>query len=268
MGGWRSGRREERSMSEDDQDNSAPQKMSLLTHLEALRKVIMVCVIAILVTSVVAFAYVDVFLAVVVKPATDLHIKLIYTGVTEGIFFKLHIALVFGAMAASPILLWQFWRFLVPALYPTERRYITRLVPISILLFLGGVVFAYFTVLHFMLIFLKNVSSEFTAMITISNYLSFTEHLLIPFGLLFEYPLLIYFLSKIGVITPELLVRYRKYSIVGVFIIAAILTPSPDPLTMLIVACPMLILYETGIIVARIVFRKKRLQIKLADERG
>ena len=221
-----------------------------------------------LVTSVAAFAYVDIFLDIVVKPATDLHIKLIYTGVTEGIFFKLHIALVFGAMAASPILLWQFWRFLVPALYPNERRYIARLVPISIVLFLGGVVFAYFTVLRFLLAFLVRVSSEFTGLITISNYLSFTEHLLIPFGLLFEYPLLVYFLAKIGILTPELLVRYRKYSIVGVFIIAAILTPSPDPLTMLIVASPMLILYEAGIIVARIVFRKKRIQInELADER-
>ncbi len=256
-------------MSQDDQDNSAPKRMSLLDHLQALRDVIMICVIAVLVTSVAAFAYVDLFLSIVVKPATDLHIKLIYTGVTEGIFFKLHIALVFGAMAASPILLWQFWRFLVPALYPTERRYIARLVPISIVLFLGGVVFAYFTVLRFMLTFLTRISSEFTGLITISNYLAFVEHLLIPFGLLFEYPLLVYFLSKIGILTPELLVRYRKYSIVGVFILAAILTPSPDPLTMLVVACPMLILYEAGIIVARIVFRKKRIDLqKLADERG
>ncbi len=141
-------------MSQDDQGDPAPQKMSLLNHLEELRKVIMVCVIAILVTSVAAFAYVDKFLDIVLKPVTDLHIKLIYTGVTEGIFFKLHIALVFGAMAASPILLWQFWRFLVPALYPKERKYIARLVPISIVLFLGGVVFAYFTVLRFLLAFL------------------------------------------------------------------------------------------------------------------
>jgi sec-independent protein translocase protein TatC len=254
-------------MSEDDQGKAFPHKMSLLGHLEALRKLIMVCVITVLVTSVVAFAYVDAFLAIVVKPATDLHIKLIYTGVTEGIFFKLHIALVFGAMAASPVLLWQFWRFLVPALYPTERKYIVRLVPISIVLFLGGIVFAYYTVLHFLLEFLVKVSSEFTGLITISNYLSFTEHLLIPFGLLFEYPLLVYFLAKIGILTPELLVRYRKYSIVGIFVLAAILTPSPDPLTMLIVACPMLILYEAGIIVARIVYRKKRVKLNdLADQ--
>jgi sec-independent protein translocase protein TatC len=125
-------------------------------------------------------------------------------------------------------------------------------------------------VLRFLLAFLVRVSSEFTGLITISNYLSFTEHLLIPFGLLFEYPLLVYFLAKIGILTPELLVRYRKYSIVGIFILAAILTPSPDPLTMLIVASPMLILYEVGIIVARIVFRKKkRARInELADERG
>jgi sec-independent protein translocase protein TatC len=256
-------------MSEDDQGNSAPQKTTLLSHLEALRKLIVVCVIAILVTSVVAFVYVDTFLFIVLKPANDLHLKLIYTGVTEGIFFKLHIALVFGTMAASPILLWQFWRFLVPALYPTERRYITRLVPISIVLFLGGVVAAYFTILPFLLEFLIKYSSEFTALITISNYLSFTEHLLIPFGLLFEYPLLVYFLAKIGILTPKVLVKYRKYSIVGIVIVASILTPSPDPFSTIIVAAPMLILYEVGIMVAKIVYRKRQVRLdELADERG
>jgi len=256
-------------MSQDDQGNSAPQKMPLLSHLEVLRKLIMVSVIAILVTSVVAFTYIDTFLFIILKPANDLHLKLVYTGVTEGIFFKLHIALVFGTMAASPILLWQFWRFLVPAMYPNERRYIARLVPISIVLFLGGVVSAYFTVLPFLLEFLIKYSSEFTALITITNYLSFTENLLIPFGLLFEYPLLVYFLAKMGILTPKVLVKYRKYAIVAIVIVASILTPSPDPFSTIIVAAPMLILYEVGIIVARIVFRKKRIQLnKLADERG
>ncbi len=254
---------------EETKQEPLPERMSLLQHLEELRKVISVSVIAVLITSVAAFAFVDKFLAIVIKPANDANLKLIYTGVTEGIFFKLHIALVFGTLAASPILLWQFWRYLVPALYPNERRYIARLVPISIVLFLGGVVFAYFTVLRFMLVFLQRISSEFTGLITISNYLSFTEHLLIPFGLLFEYPLLVYFLAQIGVLTSELLVRYRKYSIVGVFIIAAILTPSPDPLTMLVVASPMLVLYEVGVIVAKIVGRKKRIKFnELASERG
>jgi sec-independent protein translocase protein TatC len=254
-------------MSEDDQGNDFPHKMSLLGHLEALRKLIVVCVIAILITSVAAFAYVDTFLFVVLKPANDLHLKLVYTGVTEGIFFKLHIALVFGTMVASPILLWQFWRFLVPALYPTERKYITRLVPISIVLFLGGIVSAYFTILPFLLKFLIRYSSEFTALITISNYLSFTEHLLIPFGLLFEYPLLVYFLAKIGILTPKVLVKYRKYAIVAIVIVASILTPSPDPFSTIIVAVPMLVLYEVGILVARVVYRKKRAKFdELADQ--
>jgi sec-independent protein translocase protein TatC len=257
-------------MSQDDQiDSSTSGKMSLLNHLQALRKVIMVSVIAVLVTSVAAFSFVDPLLSIVLKPANDAHIRLVYTGVTEGIFFKLHIALVFGAMAASPILLWQFWRFLVPALYPKERGYIARLVPVSIVLFAGGVVFGYYTVLRIMLIFLIRFSSEFQELITISNYLSFTEHLLIPFGLLFEYPLLVYFLAKIGILTPEKLVQYRKYSIVGIVIIAAILTPSPDPFSTIIVAVPMLILYEVGVIVSRVVFRKKRLKLnELAGEQG
>jgi sec-independent protein translocase protein TatC len=255
-----------RERSNDD----APEKTPLLTHLEALRKVIMVSVIAILVTSVAAFALVDPLLSIVLRPANDAHIRLVYTGVTEGIFFKLHVALVFGAVAASPILLWQFWRFLVPALYPNERRYIARLVPLSIILFMGGVVFGYLTVLPILLFFLIKFSSEFQELITISNYLTFTEHLLIPFGLLFEYPLLVYFLAKIGILTPEKLVKYRKYAIVGIVIVASILTPSPDPFSTLLVAVPMLVLYEVGILVSRIVFRKKkRLELqKLAEEQG
>jgi len=254
---------------EETQQEQSHGRMSILQHLEELRKVIQVSVIAVLITSVVAFAFVDKLLAIVIQPALDAKIKLAVIGVTEGIFFKLHIALVFGALAASPILLWQFWRYLVPALYPNERRYIARLVPISVVLFVGGVVFAYFTVLRFMLIFLTRFSSEFSQMITISNYLAFTEHLLIPFGLLFEYPLLVYFMASIGWLSPDVLVRYRKYSIVGVFVIAAILTPSPDPLTMLIVASPMLVLYEVGVIVARVVARKRRIRLQeLASQGG
>ncbi len=248
-------------------NDEASGKMPLLAHLEVLRRVIVVSVITILITSVLTFSFVNKLLFVVLKPASDAHIRLVYTGVTEGIFFKMHVALVFGAVAASPVVLWQLWNFLMPAFYPNERKYITSLIPISISLFVGGVVFGYFTVLPVLLYFLIKFSSGFQALITISNYLSFTEHLLIPFGLLFEYPLLVYFLTKIRILTVEKLVKYRKYAIVGIVIVASILTPTPDPFSTLLVAVPMVILYEVGVIVARVVVRKKRIRIEvLADE--
>lgn len=256
-------------MSQSDKGDSVSPRMPLLAHLQEFRKVVVVSVIAIVVTSVASFAYVDKFLAIILKPLTDLGITPSFIGVTEGMFFKFHVALLGGLVAASPILLWQFWRFLVPALYPNERGYIAKLVPISIVLFAGGVTFAYFTVLRFMTFFLIKFASEFHPLITVSNYLSFALGLVIPFGLIFEYPLLVYFLTKIGILRPELLIKYRKYSIVGVFIMAAILTPSPDPFTQILVASPMLILYEVGIIVAKIVARQRRLRLnELAEEQS
>lgn len=256
-------------MSTKDNGGTAQEKAPLMQHLADLRKVITVSVIAILVISVASFAYVDKFLVIILKPLTDLGIKPIFTGVTEGMFFKFHVALLVGLVVSSPILLWQFWRFLVPALYPNERGYIARLVPISIILFAGGVTFAYFTVLRFMTFFLIKFASEFTPLINVSNYLSFVLGLVIPFGLIFEYPLLVYFLSKIGILKHEILIKYRKYSIVAVFIIAAILTPSPDPFTQILVASPMLILYEVGIVVARIVGRQRSIRLdKVAEEQS
>lgn len=255
-------------MSQNVKGDSDTERMPLLTHLQDLRRVIVVCVFAMLGASVVSFVFVDKFLYIVLKPINDLGMTLIYTGVAEGLFFKFHVSLMAGLVAASPVLLWQLWRFLVPALYPAERGYIARLVPVSVLLFFGGVAFSYFTVLHFMTFFLIRTAPEFTAMITVSNYLSFALGVVIPFGVLFEYPLVVYFLTKIGVIKAEHLVKYRKYAIVAAFIIAAILTPSPDPFTQILVAIPMLFLYEAGVLVARIVDRKKkRLELnELASE--
>jgi sec-independent protein translocase protein TatC len=254
-------------MPQNDKGDSDTERMPLLTHLQDLRRVVVACVLSMLAASVVSFVFVDKFLYIVLKPINDLGMTLVYTGVTEGLFFKFHVSLLAGLVAASPVLLWQLWRFLVPALYPTERGYVARLVPVSVLLFFGGVAFAYFTVLHFMTYFLIRTAPEFNAMITVSSYLSFALGVVIPFGVIFEFPLVVYFLAKIGVLKAEHLVKYRKYSIVAAFIIAAILTPSPDPFTQILVAVPMLFLYEAGVIVARIVGRNRRLKLnELASE--
>ncbi|MDH7576326.1 MAG: twin-arginine translocase subunit TatC [Bacillota bacterium] len=243
--------------------------MPLLKHLEELRKVIIVSLVAIGVASIGALFFVDQILAILTKPVRDLGHAIVFTAMTEGIFTKFKVALLAGAVFASPVVLWQFWRFFVPALYPHEKKYVLRLVPVSILLFAGGVVFAYFAVFPLAVFFLIKLAGGFEPMLTISRYFSFTLTFLIPFGLIFEFPLIIYFLSLIGVVTPEWLVRNRKYSIVSTFILAAILTPGPDPLSQSIMAAPMLIFYEIGILVAKVVARKKRARFnELASEEG
>lgn len=252
-------------------DNGAPDKdkqtMGILRHLEDLRKVIIISLIAIVVASIISFAFIEQIVAIITKPLAEQGIKPVYTAITEGIFTYFKIALITGTVFASPVLLWQLWRFIVPALYPHEKKYLYRLVPISIILFIGGVVFAYYTVFPIAVYVLIKLASEFDPMLTISKYLSFTLAFMIPFGLIFELPLVVYFLTSIGVVTPEWLVRNRKYAIVITFILAAILTPGPDPISQLIMAAPMIILYEAGIIVAKIVTKKKDAKFrKLAGE--
>lgn len=252
-------------------NTGAPDKdikaMGILQHLEELRKVIIISLIAIAVASMISFTFIEQIVGIITKPLSAQGIKPVYTAITEGIFTYFKIALITGTLFAAPVLLWQLWRFIVPALYPHERKYLYKLVPISIILFVGGVVFAYYTVFPLAVFVLIKLASEFEPMLTISKYLSFTLTFLIPFGLVFEFPLVIYFLTSIGVVTPEWLIRNRKYAIVLTFILAAVLTPGPDPISQLIMAAPMIILYEAGIIVAKVVIKKKNAKFKkLAGE--
>lgn len=252
--------------------NGAPEKeetMSLVQHLEEFRRVIIISLLAIGIASIVSFFFIEQILKIITRPLDAQGIKLVYTAITEGIFVKFKIALIAGAIFAAPVVLWQGWRFVVPALYPHEKRYLCRLLPASVILFVAGVVFAYFAVFPVAIYVLINLASEFDPMLTISRYLSFTMTFLIPFGLIFELPLVVYFLTKVGVVTPEWLIRNRKYAVVVTFILAAMLTPGPDPLSQLIMAAPILVLYEVGIIVAKTVARKKNAKFnELAGEEG
>lgn len=249
-------------ISENEKDT-----MSLVQHLEEFRKVIIISLAAIGIASIISFCYIEQIMGIITRPLEAQGLKLVYIAVTEGIFMKFKIALIAGTVFAAPVIIWQILRFIVPALYPHEKRYLYRLVPISILLFVGGVVFAYYTIFPMAIFILIKLASEFEPMLTISKYISFTLSFLIPFGLIFEFPLVIYFLTKIGVITPDLLIRNRKYAIVISFILAAVLTPGPDPISQIIMAVPMLVLYEAGIIVSKVVAKKKAAKFeKLAGE--
>jgi sec-independent protein translocase protein TatC len=172
------------------------QAMGILQHLEELRKVIIISLIAIVVCSIISFVFVEQIVGVITKPLAVQGIKPVFTAITEGIFTYFKIALISGTILAAPVLLWQAWRFFVPALYPHEKKYIYKLVPISIILFVSGVVFAYFTIFPLAVYVLITLASEFEPMLTISKYLSFCLNFLIPFGLVFEFPLIVYFHTK------------------------------------------------------------------------
>jgi sec-independent protein translocase protein TatC len=232
--------------------------MSWITHLEELRRVIIVSVIALLVATIGCFFYSDYLLTWLQRPIATMDIKLVFIGVAEGFFAKIKIALYAGFVLSFPIITWQIWKFVLPALYPHERRHIIVLVPVSVLLFAGGVIFAFYTVLPIAIAFLLTVAGDLEPMISINHYLSFCMSFLIPFGIVFEMPVVAMFLTRIGVITPQLMASKRKYALLIMFIVGAVLTPGPDPVSQLLMAVPMYILYEVSIIVSRFIKAKKK----------
>lgn len=176
--------------------------------------------------------------------------------------FTLHItsSLVVGFILAFPYLLWEVWRFIKPALYDKEKKYSTGFVFFSSLLFIMGVLFGYFIFVPLSISFLSNyiVSDIVSNQYTLSNYISTVATLTLAAGLVFELPIVIFFLSKVGIITPGIMRRNRRYAIVIILIIAAIITPSADVLTQVVVATPLLILYEISIFVSAYVVRKNK----------
>ena len=185
------------------------------------------------------------------NPVFNLH----YIGPTEGFVAKLLIAFFFGVIIALPFLIIQIWLFIAPGLKKKERRLIILYLPILLLLFFIGIAFAYFILIPIGLYFLLNISNDLTPMITISKYISLVLSLILLFGLIFELPLVILFLTKLGIVTPVFLSKKRKYAIFFIFIIAAFLTP-PDIFTQFIMAIPLIVLYEISILVSKLVRRK------------
>ncbi|HQG44195.1 MAG TPA: twin-arginine translocase subunit TatC [bacterium] len=232
-------------------------RMPFLDHLEELRWRIIWSLLAVVAAAVGCYFFVDQIVALMVHPAPK-DIKLIFLSPTEAFMTYLKVAGYAGLVVAFPFVAWQFWRFVVPGLYAKERKAVGPIVLFTVLCFAVGALFAYFLIIPFGLKFLLSYQSDFlVANITIGKYLSFVVTMLLVFGLVFELPVLAYFLSLIGVLTLQFLRSKRRYGILIIFIIAAILTP-PDAFTQMMLAIPLLFLYEFSIFVSAAVYRKRR----------
>ena len=231
----------------------------MMEHLEELRTRLVRCVIALFIGMGICIAFFQ-------QPLTDLFLSpfeqsmnhnLVITQFAEGFLFQLKIALLGGCVLASPVLIWQIMRFILPALYRNEKRVFLIMTFLGIVLFVGGVCFGYFLVLQpVMSTLIKLAGPDITPMITASSYMSFVLGFLIPFGLVFEIPMIVYFLTMVGILNPTLLRKNRKYVLLVILIIAAVLTP-PDIVSQLCLAAPMLLLYEVGIQISSFVYKKK-----------
>jgi len=170
------------------------------------------------------------------------------------------VALISGVALAMPVLVYQLISFIAPGLTRQEKRYLYLILPGATLSFVAGIAFAYFVMLPTAIPFLKGFLGDIVQPNWfVDKYISFITSLLFWVGLSFETPLLIFFLAKLGIVTPAALSRNRKYAILVIAVLAAVITPTPDPFNMILVMAPLVILYEVGILLARITYRQRRL---------
>jgi len=233
-------------------------KMSFMEHLGELRTRIMRSLYALLAGLAIALPFSQQIMDYLAKPARDTGHNLVFLALTEAFWVQMKIGLIAGLFIASPAIFWQVWRFISPGLHGHERKYAAPFVVIGSLLFLGGGAFALKVVTPFAIQFLLSYERPgLQAMISIGSYVDFLLKFTLAFGGIFELPLAITILARMGVVTPKMLAKNRKYAILGAFITAAILTPTPDMFNQALMAGPLIILYEVGIVCAR-VFGKKR----------
>ncbi len=231
-------------------------KMPFLDHLEELRWTIIRSLIAVMLTSIVSYIFSKEIITFL-RGLGPQDLKLIFLAPTEGFMIYIKVSLWAGLVFAFPYIAYQFWQFIVPGLYEKERKYVPHIAFFTTLCFVTGAAFASFIIIPFGLKFLLGFQTNFLeANITIGKYLGFVVTIILVFGVVFELPVLSFFLTKIGLLTPQFLQKNRRYGIVMIFIAAAVLTP-PDVFTQLLLAGPLILLYEISILVSKAVLKKQ-----------
>jgi sec-independent protein translocase protein TatC len=239
--------------------------MSLMEHLEELRKRIVHSAIYLAVGFFACWFFRQSIVNFFQEPLNKLGIKLSYTHPMDPLNFDLQAALLGGAIVAAPFILYQVWLFIAPGLYQKEKRFVVPFMSATVGLFLTGACFGYFFVLPGALkILILHFGEGFNPMVTIEEYTGFFLSIILGLGVSFELPILIFFLALFGIVSPKFLWKNIRYAILAVFIVAAIICPSPDPTTMCIYAIPMLALYVIGIGVAWWVHPSRRKKAKEA----
>lgn len=271
-------------------NNSEKAEMSFLEHLEALRWHLMRAVIAIITLAIVLFFYREIvfdhFLFAPKHPdfwtyrmlcllsdyldmgdalcIKELPFELINTELSGQFTMHIWVSFVAGFILASPYVLWEIWRFIKPALHEKERKYSRGVVFFSSLLFFAGVLFGYYVIVPLSINFLGSyqVSSDVKNMIAMDSFVSTVTTITFASGIVFELPIVIYFLTQIGLMTPQFMRTYRKHATVIILIVAAIITPSPDVTSQLLVAIPLYLLYELSIFVSMYVVKKAERELR------
>ncbi len=233
-------------------------RMSFFEHLSELRRCLIEALLGIGVIFSICFYFSEEILNLLQGLLNNKNITFIFLTPAEALWTHLKISLFTAIILALPLILYELWKFVSPGLYEEEKKYALPFILMGIISFFSGVIFSYKIVLVYALNFLLTYKTKgLVPMISIGAYFDFVFKFLLAFGIIFELPLIIILLTRLGILTPEFLSKNRKYAILINFIIAAILTPTPDVFNQTLMAGPLILLYELGIIGARI-FRKKK----------
>jgi sec-independent protein translocase protein TatC len=253
-------------------EQEAGGKMSFFEHLTDLRKRLINSAIAIAIGSMVGVGISQKLLGYIARPMQEalrkqhLDDKLYYTSPAGMINIIITFGIYLGVVLAAPWVLYQVWLFIAPGLYKHERKAVTGFLFSTIVLFLLGISFGYFVMLPYMLNFLTSFQGPFRPLISINEYFDFIFIVLLGLGVIFELPVLIFFLALFNIVTPKFLWKNLRYAILIIAIVAAIITPTPDATTMLVFMAPMVGLYFLGIGVAALVVRNKAKQAAIANQ--
>lgn len=254
-------------MTTDEQvDEPMEETQTLTEHLAELRTRIIRSALAVLIGMVMIIAFYDQVLEFLKQPYVDLCTSkpadfcdpnLFITSPTEGLSTRIRVGMYGGIIAALPVILWQIWRFVVPALHAKEKKYAVPFVLSSVVLFAAGGTMAYITVGRALDFLIGWAGEDVGELFTVGSYISLIGLMIFAFGVGFLLPVLIVFLQLVNVVTPRTLLKSWRYATIGVFVLAAVITPSGDPVTLMMLALPMLFLYFVAILIGWLVVRKR-----------
>lgn len=229
--------------------------MNLKEHFDEIRQRLIRSAVVLVITTVISFIFVDRIFDFLLRPSGNIH--LIYIEMTEMISVYMQTAVSGGIILAMPFFVYQIMMFISPALTRQEKKYVYIALPFIMLMFAGGVAFGYFVLLPPAMKFLITFGNDIaTPQIRIGNYIILVTRMLLVIGMVFETPVIITFLARLGVVTPMWLASKRKWAFVGAFILSAIITPTIDPINQSLVAIPLIVLYEMSIWLSKLVYRR------------
>ena len=256
----------------DDEDpesiDDSGSKMSFLEHLDELRKRLIYVVYSLLAGCAIAYIFIGRIFEFIMRPMYDLlkhdptgGAKLIYTAGPEPFMLHLKIGFLVGIFLASPLILWQIWKFVAPGLYTHEKKFAIPFVVLSTFFFVTGGLFSHYIAFPVTWQFFNSFGNEYMVFTPrIDEAFALYTKMMLGFGVIFEMPTLVFFLARLGVVTAGFLIKYFKYAFLGIFIVAAVISPGTDMMSQVVMAVPMLALYLISIVIA-FIFQKRRVPV-------